>query len=1169
MEKKQIFSLRKLSIGLVSMSVASLIFLGQSVVSADSQFLVTENSAELELTSPIQSDSVGSDQAEESSPTVLAEDIEIATLLIGDSAENGQAIQSPLVSNPERVEIYEKDIQSPEVVKKLGLDTKTSPVEEVTDSRSLSDTLDKEVDPEAIVKKEQELALAKVSEYWEANSLYEVKEELNRQSEQGMDSYVVQWGDTLSTISAASNQTVTSLAQLNNIKNPDLIYTGQLLKGVIHQVKQVEVAGLELEKQLALKKAGGQWTLNSTDEVAKEIERQESVGLQDYVIQWGDTLSVISAVTGKSIQAIASENSIVNPNLIYTGQVLRGILRPIIRFAPSITHPESIEVPPSPAKQTSEEVVEDAIVNEEGFSEARIEKKELTRKEETKEPVSLVIPDVPKVKPDLGPKQPIHEMAKPIETAKEELQPTVVEESDQTKRVEAEIKIEEEFPKEDKPLEESKVEEQPIISDEEIMEGESYIRHLRKDSIVLDEETGIGFVGDELIISTPDGVGRKTVEDIIRPLGLSIVGHLVEADYYQVGFETKKSKAELEQIISQLTQNVNIRTADLNTIIETVNDNTAIGVVSVLPTTSFTAFSSDEGLAVPNDPFNGMIEDWNEDKPMGANWGLEVIKARKAWKILSDKRNGKVVDDKLTIGVVESYIQTWHEDLNLINKMPMEYHISDPLIINSIKNKDHGMHVAGIIGAKKDNQFGIVGVAPNVRILDYSLALVNNNKNKENLEEYSNFEEFFLFNKLITEDAKIINYSRGHIPDSMARLLKNEANIRNIATERAKVAAKYFEKMLEKGRDFLIITAAGNYNNDIFKKNAGGQYEIIGTLTEESNRIDSQWASDLNKITPDINSEVHGRIIVVGSIDNDTWGNEDYKVSDFSNTGARVDLVAPGGTSVKQKIFSLATGNQFTYMEGTSMAAPYVSGIAALVWSANPNLTARQVKKIIIESAKDRMSRVRDDLRYPIANAERAVQMAFETIGVYPNIQNPNFEEGEKVPAFWNRQGDVRTVRNLGSLKTKSGKRMAILTTGYGKYEDNFLQNGAVSVLQQQFLVPETASHLEFDYNMVSEEPMEYFNSSYDDKFTTSLELIDDQDEVLLVTKSVNTEEWKEISGIDFPDGDNTTYEIGWKTQKLDISKFRGKAVELKFMVEDIGDSAFDTAVLIDNIRFV
>ncbi|HFI0237109.1 TPA: LysM peptidoglycan-binding domain-containing protein [Streptococcus suis] len=462
MEKKQIFSLRKLSVGLVSMSVASLVFLGQSVVSADSQFLVTENSAELELTSPIQSDSVGSDQTEESSQTVLAEDIEIADLLIEDSVENGQAIQSPLVSNPERVEIYEKDIQSPEAVKKLELDTKTSPVEEATDSRSLSDTLDKEVDPEAIVKKEQELALAKVSEYWEANSLYEVKEELNRQSEQGMDSYVVQWGDTLSTISAASNQTVTSLAQLNNIKNPDLIYTGQLLKGVIHQVKQVEVAGLELEKQLALKKAGGQWTLNSTDEVAKEIERQESVGLQDYVIQWGDTLSVISAVTGKSIQAIASENSIVNPNLIYTGQVLRGILRPIIRFAPSITHPESIEIPPSPAKQTSEEVVEDAIVNEEGFSEARIAKKELTRNEETKEPVSLVIPDVLKVKPDLGPKQPIHEMAKPIETAKEELQPTVVEESDQTKRVEAEIKIEEEFPKEDKPLEESKVEEHPL-----------------------------------------------------------------------------------------------------------------------------------------------------------------------------------------------------------------------------------------------------------------------------------------------------------------------------------------------------------------------------------------------------------------------------------------------------------------------------------------------------------------------------------------------------------------------------------------------------------------------------------------------------------------------------------------------------------------------------------
>lgn len=99
--------------------------------------------------------------------------------------------------------------------------------------------------------------------------------------------YIVKKGDTLSQIAYDYGTTVQELVRLNNIANPNLIYTGQ---------------------KVIIKATG-----NNIHDCGHII----------YQIKWGDTLTAIARKYNVSIQSIVEENSIKNPNLIYAGNLLR------------------------------------------------------------------------------------------------------------------------------------------------------------------------------------------------------------------------------------------------------------------------------------------------------------------------------------------------------------------------------------------------------------------------------------------------------------------------------------------------------------------------------------------------------------------------------------------------------------------------------------------------------------------------------------------------------------------------------------------------------------------------------------------------------------------------------------------------------------------------------
>jgi len=181
------------------------------------------------------------------------------------------------------------------------------------------------------------------------------------------------------------------------------------------------------------------------------------------------------------------------------------------------------------------------------------------------------------------------------------------------------------------------------------------------------------------------------------------------------------------------------------------------------------------------------------------------------------------------------------------------------------------------------------------------------------------------------------------------------------------------------------------------------------------------------------------------------------------------------------------------------------------------------------------------------------------------NYSNPSFESGKTA---WTGVGDFRVVSSLGTLKPTHGNYMALAGTGLGGLNygtDTNIQ----SSIKRQFFVSKNQK-LIFDYNFVSEEPMEYVGSIYDDTLLFIVKV--NGTENVVRRESVNTSNWLYLGGNYFYGGDDTTYHTGWKTLTIDFNSIAGittnTLIELEIRIFDQGDSIYDSAVLVDNLRW-
>lgn len=237
----------------------------------------------------------------------------------------------------------------------------------------------------------------------------------------------------------------------------------------------------------------------------------------------------------------------------------------------------------------------------------------------------------------------------------------------------------------------------------------------------------------------------------------------------------------------------------------------------------------------------------------------------------------------------------------------------------------HGTEVVGLIGASW-NDFGINGAAREAKVYAAAVTTLND------------FGVRFWVDKLISDyGVKIINFSGG-----------GESSILTYANARKLL----WKRTINNNSDVLFIFSAGQENAD---------------------KDDYQsWPSGLNM--------QYDNVISVANSGQNLSDGSSFIVCDsnYHNTS----IAAPGLSFITTK-----PGNNYGLINcGTSYSAPMVTGVAALVWSANPGLTAEEVKNIIIKGSKAGGKIVKDENGTELASVH--VIDAKEAVCLAINYQN-------------------------------------------------------------------------------------------------------------------------------------------------------------------------------------
>ncbi|WP_455355265.1 S8 family peptidase [Streptomyces sp. SYSU K217416] len=298
-------------------------------------------------------------------------------------------------------------------------------------------------------------------------------------------------------------------------------------------------------------------------------------------------------------------------------------------------------------------------------------------------------------------------------------------------------------------------------------------------------------------------------------------------------------------------------------------------------------------------------------------WDMTQIKADQAWAVTTGSPTVKV-------GVLDTGVDDQHQDLapnfNAADSVSCAYGKPDTRAGAWRDVGTHGTHVAGTIAAAKNGK-GVIGVAPSVKISSVRIAEPDTSM-------------FFAENTICgfmwagDHGFKVTNNS--YYTDPWMFNCPDNADQAAII-EGVKRAQAYAE-----GKGSLQVAAAGNSN-----------YDLANKTTDSSSPNDSTPVTrNITNACIDIPTELPGVVTVAA------MGKGNIKAS-YSNFGKDIiDIAAPGGDG-SSGVYSTVPGGKYSNMNGTSMAAPHVAGVAALLASVNPASTPADLRAQLAGQATD------------------------------------------------------------------------------------------------------------------------------------------------------------------------------------------------------------------------
>lgn len=476
---------------------------------------------------------------------------------------------------------------------------------------------------------------------------------------------------------------------------------------------------------------------------------------------------------------------------------------------------------------------------------------------------------------------------------------------------------------------------------------------------------GFGYVNNELLVTLDSSESLPQLKEYLAGIGGEVVGEIPLTADYQIMLPDTYTEEELGTIIEQVKSLPYVERSSLNYAFE---------------------LEDDSEQYYPDDP------KWDNWKSTGGNnWNMKAIDAPGAWAYRNQM-------GPVNVGVMDGMFYTEHEDLkHVFQEMPLG-NVTDMGIqkFNHLEQwtmeESHGTHVSGIVGAEFDNDKGVCGVATNAKM--YGVDIHSDSVMRYSMEgEYYKSDTYWLKIALVylvaLKRCQVINFSQGLADNVIYSATHGDEKLRvEIENGNSDIAAFLGLLKSKVKNEFVICQSAGNGENELFfKKDEEDKENSLYLSYEEyqkymegdmskskifqrysgkisegdcvSEGMDAQY-DILGGIT---SSEIKDMIIVVGAVRNKGDHSEGgcqhngYALAEYSNRGNIVAILAPGGDGTSQTcmdawIYStVACDDGYGYADGTSMAAPHVAGVAAMIFGIDPTFTAKEVKDIIVSTA--------------------------------------------------------------------------------------------------------------------------------------------------------------------------------------------------------------------------